>query len=115
MLVKIAQQKAFASDYVELVKHGVVRNESNLLSLTSILVDQIIRVEGRLKNSFYPLEKIHPALIPQKHILLLSLSMRNYFTADPNFFCQVFVKKIGRYLEKIWLSVLCMNVRLFSI
>ena len=43
ILVKIAQQEAFASAFIELVKHGVVRNKSNLLSLTPILVDQILR------------------------------------------------------------------------
>jgi len=69
MLVKIAQQEAFASDFKELVKHGVVSNKSNLLSFTPILVDQIIRVGGRLKHSFYPFEKRHPALLPQKHHL----------------------------------------------
>ncbi|XP_049886542.1 uncharacterized protein LOC126381028 isoform X1 [Pectinophora gossypiella] len=68
-LLRIAQQESFSMEY-ELLKLGKnLPKKNRLISLSTFIENGIIRVGGRLENSFYDYNVKHPILICSKHHL----------------------------------------------
>ncbi|KAJ8973953.1 hypothetical protein NQ317_008006 [Molorchus minor] len=64
VLLRLAQQESFPTEFQSLTKNQVVDKTSKLISLTPFLDDNgIIRVGGRLKHSLYPFTKKHPVVL----------------------------------------------------
>nr|CAI5828097.1 unnamed protein product [Callosobruchus analis] len=69
-LVKVAQQDSFPSELAMLQKEGFIKSNNRLSSLSLFLDDNhIIRVGGRLKNTYLPYNVKHPILLSSKHPL----------------------------------------------
>lgn len=69
-LIKIAQAEDLSSE-IQLISDGKkLENRHKLISLNPFMDHSgILRVGGRLRRSEYTYEKIHPAILPAKHIL----------------------------------------------
>ncbi|XP_050293738.1 uncharacterized protein LOC126734245 [Anthonomus grandis grandis] len=97
-LVGLVQQEAFLEDLNSLKKNNCVNNKSNILSLTPILVDGIIRVGGRLRHSCYSMDKKHPMLLPSKHHFTYLVFKHEHFNS---FHCSPQLL-LARVREKFW-------------
>lgn len=69
LLIKQVQVESFSSEYNALLNKIEISKKSKLLPLTPFMIDGLIRVGGRLKNSKYSFEKKHPILLPKGHRL----------------------------------------------
>lgn len=69
LLVRLAQQEAFPSEYKSLSNNKEISSKSNLLSLRPWMDKDLIRVGGRLVNSKCSFSKKHPIILPRTHKL----------------------------------------------
>ncbi|XP_026481052.1 uncharacterized protein LOC113387879 [Ctenocephalides felis] len=70
VLIVNAQKQSFQLDYKNLVNSKSLSKESRILCLNPFMDNsQIIRVSGRLKNTNYSFDKIHPIILCSKHKL----------------------------------------------
>ncbi|CAG9137874.1 unnamed protein product [Plutella xylostella] len=68
MILKMAQKEMFPEEYSLLQSDQSLPAKNRLLSLSPFLdEDGLIRVGGRLKNSFYSFDVKHPILLCSKH------------------------------------------------
>ncbi|XP_062713268.1 uncharacterized protein LOC134290212 [Aedes albopictus] len=72
-LVRLAQHETFAKDLAAVAKHGQVDSNSDLRTLTPILVDGILRLRGRLRNAAISECRKHPIILPARHPLTTSI------------------------------------------
>ncbi|VEN50686.1 unnamed protein product [Callosobruchus maculatus] len=71
-LVKLAQQESFPVELAMLQKEGFIKPNNKLSSLSLFLDDNnIMRVGGRLKNTYLPFNFKHPILLSSKHPLTI--------------------------------------------
>ena len=68
-LCKQAQVEPFKDDYEDLEANRALSSKSPLLQLQPVLVDEIIRVAGRLTKAMIPYEAKHQALLSLGHPL----------------------------------------------
>lgn len=69
-LIKLAQRKSFAREYVDLSRKKCVHRKSKLSLLNPFMDNEnLIRVGGRLKNSEYAFDKKFPIILPSDHVL----------------------------------------------
>lgn len=65
-IIKLIQKEYFTQEICSLERNKVLKLNSKLLSLNPFLDSEgILRVGGRLSQSKYPYEKIHPILLPK--------------------------------------------------
>ncbi|XP_026476051.1 uncharacterized protein LOC113381316 [Ctenocephalides felis] len=70
VLIVIAQKQSFQLDYKNLVNSKSLSKESRILCLNPFMDNsKIMRVSGRLKNTNYSFDKIHPIILCPKHKL----------------------------------------------
>lgn len=65
----IAQRESFSKEYNILSKGKSLPTKSKILSLSPFLVENLMRVGGRLDASIYSYEKKHPILLHARHRL----------------------------------------------
>ena len=66
-IVHIIQRQYFP-DELECLREGKqVSSNSKLTTLDPILIDDVIRVGGRIRNASLPLDAIHPMILPKEH------------------------------------------------
>ena len=66
LLVKIVQRDQFASELASLTSGKTISLKSNIVKLNPFIdQDGIIRVGGRLRNSHFEIELVHPVLLPK--------------------------------------------------
>jgi len=71
-LIRLAQEAAFRSEKKALVKGQDIPSTSKLVNLDLYIMNNIIRVGGRLRKSSLPLSEKHPVLLPRvSHITQL--------------------------------------------
>ncbi|XP_053691525.1 uncharacterized protein LOC128740041 [Sabethes cyaneus] len=75
--LRIAQQESFSEDIRSIQTNGQVKVTSKLKSLSPILVDNLLRVRGRLRNALVPYDQKQPMILDSKHPLAL-LIVRHY-------------------------------------
>lgn len=76
-LIKIIQALSFQSEKTALENNQDISKKSQILSLNPFLDSSgILRVGGRIQNSFYTFDKKHPILLPSKHVFC-ELLIRN--------------------------------------
>ena len=61
------QRTHFSEEMKSLISHKPIRSSSSLLRLSSILVDGLMRVGGRLHNSLLDEDAKHPLILPAKN------------------------------------------------
>lgn len=67
-LVKLAQRDAF-KDEIQKLRQGKLPNSHPLFQLDPVLQDGVLRVGGRLKKAFLPLDTKHPAILPRDGVV----------------------------------------------
>lgn len=79
LLIKISQFESFRTE-VKLIKRGLPLKSSSLLISFNPFIDSdgLMRVGGRLSNSFYSLDKLHPLILFGKHHLSKLLVAREH-------------------------------------
>nr|CAI5854032.1 unnamed protein product [Callosobruchus analis] len=86
-LVKLAQMSSFCEERRNLIKGTGLNPKSRLLNLSPFLDEHgVIRVGGRLKNSNYRFEKVHPILLCSKHplaVLIVKFEHQISYHAGP--------------------------------
>lgn len=86
-LIKLIQRNFFAKEYECLSKSLPISSKSKILSLSPILDQKgILRVGGRLTNSSFDYEMIHPIILPANHhftLLLLREAHEKLLHAGP--------------------------------
>nr|CAI5835987.1 unnamed protein product [Callosobruchus analis] len=86
-LVKLAQMSSFWEERRNLIKGTGLNPKSRLLNLSPFLDEHgVIRVGGRLKNSNYRFEKVHPTLLCSKHplaVLIVKFEHQISYHAGP--------------------------------
>nr|CAI5826088.1 unnamed protein product [Callosobruchus analis] len=68
-LIKQAQRDSFQKEYDGLLQNKIISSKSKLVSLNPFMLNGLIRVSGRLKNSNESFERRHPIILPKGHIL----------------------------------------------
>nr|CAI5845055.1 unnamed protein product [Callosobruchus analis] len=68
-LIKQAQRDSFQKEYDGLLQNKIISSKSKLVSLNPFMLNGLIRVGGRLKNSNESFERRHPIILPKGHIL----------------------------------------------
>ncbi|XP_071056041.1 uncharacterized protein [Onthophagus taurus] len=68
-LIRIAQLESFSSEIKRLKAGQSLPSDSGLLGLDPFLIDDLLRVGGRLTNSDYPFDTRHPIILPKGHKL----------------------------------------------
>ncbi|XP_076295214.1 uncharacterized protein LOC143216229 [Lasioglossum baleicum] len=68
-ILRIIQRSSFATEIAAFARNKPLTSGSSLLPL-SPFIDQcgVVRVGGRLRNSFLPWETKHPAILPKHHV-----------------------------------------------
>ena len=69
VLISLAQREQFGKEIYLLGQGLQVDSKSKILSLRPILVNDIIRVGGRIEMSGFAKDKIHPIILPKGHTL----------------------------------------------
>lgn len=86
-IIRFSQQEMFTEDYHSLKSSKPVAKTSKLKALTPFIdSDDIIRVGGRLRNSFYTYDIKHPIVLCSKHHLtklLFQSKHKELFHAGP--------------------------------
>ncbi|XP_058816041.1 uncharacterized protein LOC131679346 [Topomyia yanbarensis] len=77
VLVRLAQSEVFAQDIAAMSKGGQVGPKSALKHHTSIIVDGILRIRGRLRHTAISLDRKHPIILPARHPI--TKSILNYY------------------------------------
>ncbi|XP_062535226.1 uncharacterized protein LOC134204420, partial [Armigeres subalbatus] len=72
-LVRLAQNEVFAKDIAAVATHGQVETNSKLRNLAPILVDGILRLQGRLRHAAISNDRKHPIILPARHPLTISI------------------------------------------
>ena len=68
-IVRIIQRQYFSNE-LELLRNGKeVSTSSKLATLSPILIDDVIRVGGRIRNAPLPLDALHPMILPKEHYI----------------------------------------------
>ncbi|KAJ8949785.1 hypothetical protein NQ314_008112 [Rhamnusium bicolor] len=69
-LVKLSQGESFAEEIAYLKSKGVVGQKSKLINLLPFVhTDNTLTVKGRLENSNYSFDKVHPLILSADHYL----------------------------------------------
>ena len=69
-IIKVLQDEAFKDEIRALLSDKSISARSRILSLNPFLdANNILRVGGRLANSSFLDYKIHPILLPSKHLV----------------------------------------------
>ena len=66
-VMSIMQRSAFKHDYDMLCNKKTVKISSNLIKLSPIMDDKVIRVGGRLQYALISHDQKHPVILPNKH------------------------------------------------
>ncbi|XP_077270667.1 uncharacterized protein LOC143901909 [Temnothorax americanus] len=70
VICRVIQKQSFADEYDSLINHREIKKTSNLLCLSPFMdEDRLIRVGGRLKNSFLAFDARHQIVLPRHHDL----------------------------------------------
>lgn len=70
VLIKIVQNQEFRSEVEALKSKRQLKSNSKLISLHPFLDSEgLLRVGGRLRKSSFDWDKVHPLLLPSKHLL----------------------------------------------
>ena len=81
IIVKVIQKRCFNLDYDTLRKREGVSKCSNLLRLSPIMRDEIIRVVGRLQHAPICSDEKHQIILPIKHHIS-DVIIRHYHTSN---------------------------------
>ena len=66
-VVRVVQRECFHEKYVALKGGGQVKSNSKLANLSPILVNDVIRVGGRIHRAPIAFEAAHPVVLPKSH------------------------------------------------
>ena len=66
-VVRVVQRECFHEEYVALKGGGQVKSNSKLANLSPILVNDVIRVGGRIHRAPIAFEAAHPVVLPKSH------------------------------------------------
>ncbi|XP_068674575.1 uncharacterized protein [Montipora foliosa] len=66
-VVLVVQRECFHEEYVALKGGGKVKSNSKLANLSPILVNDVIRVGGRIHRAPIAFEAAHPVVLPKSH------------------------------------------------
>ena len=65
--MRVVQRECFHEEYVALKGGGQVKSNSKLANLSPILVNDVIRVGGRIHRAPIAFEAAHPVVLPKSH------------------------------------------------
>ena len=65
--MRVVQRECFHEEYVALKGGGQVKSNSRLANLSPILVNDVIRVGGRIHRAPIAFEAAHPVVLPKSH------------------------------------------------
>nr|CAI5834267.1 unnamed protein product [Callosobruchus analis] len=108
-LVKLAQMSSFWEERRNLIKGTGLNPKSRLLNLSPFLDEHgVIRVGGRLKNSNYRFEKVHPILLCSKHplaVLIVKFEHQISYHAGPQALLAAVRESLSSWIEGIQLRL----------
>ena len=77
-IVRIIQRQYFPNELESLRDGKQVSTNSKLAAFNPILIDDVIRVGGRIRNAPLPLDAMHPMILPKEHHVSIMIVRLNH-------------------------------------